>query len=201
VQNELKQPWPDESQSYNYSAYAARKLFQGIAATVPAADSAMKWLRSIAQQMPNGKRMQWRTPTGFLVQHDYQDYKDVRIRIDSCGVSMMIVREFQEGTRPHSMQNAISPNFVHAMDASHLTLTALRMKKNGLDVVAIHDSFGTHPCDVPKMHTNIRESFVELYDNRPVLGEFLWEVGGVGDPPIRGNLDLNAVLTSEFFFC
>lgn len=201
VQNEMKLPWPDDSQSYNYSAYAARKLFQGIAATVPAAASAMKWLRSIAQQMPSGHRMQWRTPSGFLVQHDYQDFKDVRIRIDSCGVSMMVVREFQDGTRPHSMQNAISPNFVHAMDASHLTMTAVRMKNQGLQVVAIHDSFGTHPCDVAGMHSCIRESFVELYSNRSILGEFLWEVGGIGDPPVRGELDINSVTSSEFFFC
>lgn len=201
IECELKRQWPDETQSFSYAMYAARKLFQGIAATVPAADSAMKWLRSVAQQMPNGQRMQWRTPTGFLVQHDYQDYKDVRIRIDSCGVSMMVVREFMEGTRPHSMQNAISPNFVHAMDASHLTMTVHKMKQRDLQVVAIHDSFGTHPCDVAGMHACIRESFTELYDNRSVLGEFLWEVGGIGDPPVRGGLDIKSVLNSEFFFC
>lgn len=184
-----------------YSTYAAKKLFQGIAATVPSAKEAMEWLRSVAQQQPNGKRMQWRTPTGFHVQHDYQAYEDNRVKLNSCGLTHVLVREYTEDTNPNKMQNAISPNFVHALDASHLTLTALRMQEEGSSIVAIHDSFGTHPCDVASMHTCVREAFVELYDNRNIFGEFLWDIEGVGEPPRRGTLDLQAVLSSEFFFC
>ena len=201
VEGEWKIQWPDETKSFQYAMYAARKLFQGIAATVPAAASAMQWLRDVAKQQPNGQRMQWRTPTGFIVQHDYQDYRDVKIQVKSCGVSHMMVRELIDGTKAHSMQNAIAPNFVHAMDGSHLTLTALAMQKRELDIVAIHDSFGTHPCDVASMHECIRESFIELYDSRNILGEFLWDVKGVGEQPMRGTLDLKAVRDSEFFFC
>lgn len=201
VETEMKVPWPDDTKSLQYSIYAAKKLFAGIAATVPAAAAAMRWLRNVAAQQPNGQRMQWRTPTGFLVQHDYQDYGDVRIWLNSCGVSTMIVREMRDGTKAHAMQNAISPNFVHAMDASHLTITALKMRDQGLRIVAIHDSFGTHPSDVAAMHSCIRHSFVELYQNRNTLGEFLWEVGGAGETPMRGNLDLQDVVSSEFFFC
>lgn len=201
VEAELKLVWPDDMKSFQYAMYAARKLFQGIAATVPAAASAMQWLRDVAKQQPSGKRMQWRTPTGFLVQHDYQDYVDTRIVVKSCGVVKMTVRELLNGTRPHSMQNAIAPNFVHAMDGSHLTITAHKMKERGLAVVAIHDSFGTHPCDVPDMHECIRTGFVQLYTNRSILGEFLWDVQGIGEPPGRGTLNLDAVLDSEFFFC
>lgn len=201
IEVEMKYVWPDDVNGFHYATYAARKLFQGIAATVPAAASAMQWLRDVARQQPDGQRMQWRTPTGFLVQHDYQDYKDVRIKVKSCGVSHMMVRELLDGTRAHSMQNAIAPNFVHAMDASHLTRTANKMHERGINVVAIHDSFGTHPCDVATMHECIRTAFVELYDNRNILGEFLWDVQGVGEQPLRGSLDLKAVLDSEFFFC
>ena len=99
------------------------------------------------------------------------------------------------------MQNAIAPNFVHALDASHLTMTALAMKKLGLSMVGIHDSYGTHPSDVTAMHTCIRTSFVELYEGRNVLSDFLWEVNGIGSAPMRGTLDLRKVLDSEFFFC
>lgn len=201
AETEMKVTWPDETKSGHYSMYAAKMLFKGIEATVPAAAAGMRWLRNVASQQPNGQRMQWTTPTGFKVQHDYQDFTDVRIWLNSCGVSSMIVREFTEDTRAMAMQNAIAPNFVHALDASHLTMTALRMRDAGMQVVAIHDSFGTHPCDVASMHSCIRESFVELYKDRNILGEFLWEVSGVGDTPMRGTLDLDSILASEFFFC
>jgi DNA-directed RNA polymerase len=193
--------FPDPLRSYTYCAYAAKKLFVGIAGTVPAADNAMRWLRSVAKGMPKGKRMEWRTPTGFLVQHDYQDYDERILHVHSCGLKQITVREWNEGTKPLQMQNALSPNFVHALDASHLTMTAARMQEAGLFMVGIHDSFGTHAGDVSVMHDIIRETFVTLYSSRNILGEFLWEVGGIGEPPMRGSFDLKNVLESEFFFC
>lgn len=193
--------FPDPLRSYTYCAYAAKKLFQGIAATVPAAENAMRWLKSVAQSMPNGQRMEWKTPTGFLVQHDYQDYDEKILFIRSCGLWQILVREWNGGTKPLQMQNAISPNFVHAMDASHLTFTAKRMSDAGMFMVGIHDSYGTHACDVTAMHKHIREAFVDLYEGKNLLGEFLWEVGGIGEPPMRSTFDLKNVLESEFFFC
>ena len=193
--------WPDSSQSFRYSQYAARKLFHGIAATVPAAENAMHWLRSIAKQHPRGKGMQWRMPTGFVVLHDYRDYDEVRIHIRSCGIGQTIVRNFGDGTNPLQMQNAIAPNFVHALDACHLTMTALAMKNEALSFVGIHDSYGTHLCDVQRMHSCIREEFVRLYEHRNTLGEFLWDINCAGETPTRGSLDLKKVLDSEFFFC
>ena len=180
--------------------YIAKKLFQGIAAAVPAAAQAMHWLKEIARQQPSGQRMSWHTPTGFWVQHDYQDYTDNQVRLNSCGVVQVWVREWNEGTRAHAMRNAISPNFVHALDASHLTMVANAMAADNLAMVAIHDSFGTHPCDVDKMHQHIRQEFVNLYSGPNLLTEFLWEVNGVGEPPFRGSLDLLEVLDSEFMF-
>lgn len=192
--------WLDPSKTFEHCMYIARKLFHGISAAVPSAASAMHWLRNVAKQQPEGKRMQWRTPTGFLVQHDYQDFTDTRVKLNSCGVVFTWVREWSEGTRAHAMQNAISPNFVHALDASHLTMVANAMQSEGLRIVGIHDSFGTHPCDVDSMHSHIRTEFVRLYSRPNLLAEFLWEVDGIGEPPQRGDLDLTEVLNSEFFF-
>lgn len=182
------------------SLYMARKLFAGISVTVPAAAAAMQWLKEIARQQPSGKRMTWKTPAGFVVQHDYQDYTDTQVRLNSCGVVVTMVREWTEGTKAHAMANAISPNFVHALDSTHLSMVANAMHSAGLTMVAIHDSFGTHPCDVDAMHVHIRQEFVNLYARPNLLTEFLWDVEAVGEPPTRGTLDLTEVLESEFFF-
>lgn len=196
----LGKTWLDETKTFEHCMYIAKKLFQGIAAAVPAAAAAMRWLREIAKQQPEGKRMTWHTPTGFWVQHDYQDFTDSKVRLRSCGVDQVMVREWNSGTRAHAMQNAISPNFVHALDASHLTMVANVMHSDGLSMVAVHDSFGTHPCDVDVMHSHIRTEFVRLYSRPNLLAEFLWEVGGIGEPPARGTLDLLEALESEFMF-
>lgn len=201
VRDEMGLAFPEGFRPYDVAAYAAKKLFQGIAATVPAAEAAMQWLRNVARQMPRGQRMEWKSPTGFKVQHDYMDYDEVRVRLRACGVEYVVVREYNDDTKPLPMQNAIAPNFVHALDASHLVFTALDMKVLELHIAGIHDSFGTHACDVAAMHGAIRGSFVRLYQGRNVLSEFLWEVNGVGEVPMRGTLDLESVRESEFFFC
>lgn len=192
-------PWPQDARADVYARYCAKKLFQGIAGAVPAAAEAMRWLREIAQQQPNGKRMEWVTPTGFVVQHDYQGYDEVRIKLRSCGLTDVLIRNWNNDTQTIKMQNAISPNFVHALDAAHITLTASAMQDAGLSMVGIHDSFGTHACDVPSMHKILREQFVQMY-SRNMLGEFLWDVGATSELPQRGNLELSQVLDSEFFF-
>lgn len=192
--------WPEEMSSYNACMYMARKMFEGIAETVPAAAAAMRWLRQVARENPSGKPMQWHTPCGFKVVHDYQDFTDARVRVRSCGVEYLIVRDWGEGTRMHAMQNALPPNFTHGQDATHVTLTANAMCDAGHEFVGIHDSFGTHPSSVDAMHVIIREQFLEMYRRPSLLTTFMWEVDAKLEVPERGDFDLSNVLRSEFFF-
>lgn len=189
-----------EAGAHAYPMYCAKKLFRGIETTVPMAAAAMQMLKKTAGATPTGVRMEWTTPTGFLVQHDYQDYDEKRVPLRSCGVVSVLMRIHNDGTKKSKMMNAIAPNFVHALDGSHVTLTANSMSEHGLCMVSIHDSFGTHPCDVDMMHVIIRTQFVRMYKD-DVLGNFQWEVSGVVDAPMRGNLNLLEVLQNEFFFC
>lgn len=201
LEDEMDVRFPDDVRPYDYAQYAAKKLFQGIAATVPAAENLMHWLRCVAKQVPKGKRMEWTTPIGFKVQHDYQDYTEHEVKLRSCNTTHAIVREFNEDTKPLQMASAISPNFVHALDATHLSMTVERMRGSRLHMAAIHDSFGTHPSDVDTLHVHVRDSFIDLYGNHNVMADFLWEVEGIGEVPMRGTLDLREVANSEFFFC
>lgn len=96
--------------------------------------------------------------------------------------------------------NGVVPNFVHSMDAAHLCMT---LNEFTGQVVPIHDSFGTHPCDVSELHRALRSTFVELYQQFNIQ-EFL-EFNAVDTEehpvPSQGDLDLEAVLTSRFMFC
>lgn len=192
--------WPEECSSFDMSMYLARKMFAGIERAVPAAAAAMRWLRAVVRAQPSGKPLVWSTPVGFQIVHDYRSYDEVRVALRSCGVQRIIVRDWNDGTRTIPMQNAISPNFVHGLDATHLTMTANAMEQLGHDFVGIHDSFGTHPCDVDDLHRCIRTEFVSLYKRHNLFSDFLWQVGGTLEVPERGSFNLDDVLTSEFMF-
>jgi DNA-directed RNA polymerase len=70
---------------------------------------------------------------------------------------------------------------------------------------AVHDSYWTHACDVDEMNEKLRDAFVELHE-QPLLEELrtclALQYPGLDIPPVpaRGNLDLNDVRDSEYFF-
>lgn len=177
----------------------ARALFGGIESALPATVNGMKWLHKVVRDVGREERLTWTLPTGFIVQHDYQTYEDKRVRVASAGIDRVIIREYTDGVRLRGMVNAISPNFIHALDAAHLTMTALACKEQGLAFSAVHDSFGTHPSDVDDLAKNIRDQFISLYSN-DIIGDFIKDVGTEVSPPPVGDFDLNRVATSEFFF-
>lgn len=195
-------PLPEGVRMWEMGAYMASVLFDSIEDTVPAAAAAMRWLRNRAKQYGTDAPMLWHSPTGLLVEHDYRDSTEKRVRIRSCGLQYIVVREVLDSTRSQAMANAISPNFVHALDAAHLTFTARRMRQDGLAMVAIHDSFGTHAGDVDRMHECIREAFVELYTEHDPMQLLLTGIGQQDvSLPTKGTLDLTEFLRSEFGFC
>ncbi|QJD54801.1 putative RNA polymerase [Pseudomonas phage MR6] len=183
------------------SAYMAKLLFAAIADTVPAAAAAMRWLKELVRKTPRDKPIQFTTPIGMFVNHDYPDEEMERIAVRSCGMQYIVMYKQLETTKPLRMQNAIAPNFVHSLDGAHLGYTALRMEAHGLDMVCIHDSFGTHPGDVDVMHTHIREAFIHLYTCKDHLNDLAEQLGLDVTYIGTGKLDLTKVRESEFFFC
>ena len=73
---------------------------------------------------------------------------------------------------PETQKTAFPPNFIHSLDAAHLMLTLNRCRQLGIeDFVAVHDSFGTHACDVAKLGRALRDSFMHLH-RRPLLAQY-----------------------------
>ncbi|QDH84672.1 putative RNA polymerase [Achromobacter phage vB_AxyP_19-32_Axy23] len=192
---------PPGMRMHRLAAYGGKKLFDGIASTNPAAAALMRWFQDVVMSIPKGQGMEWRSPSGFLVRHDYQDYDETVVMLRSCGLREVVVRQRNEDTVPHQMRNAIAPNYIHSCDAAHATLTANEMEALGLNFVGIHDSFGSHACDALTLNDVLRRTFVQMYEENDVLFDFLWSVKGFATVPLKGKLDLKQVLNSEFFFC
>jgi DNA-directed RNA polymerase len=183
------------------AGYLTRLIFRAIEDTVPLAAKAMRWLKDLMRHLDRKHPAQYCTPIGMFVNHDYPDQEQERVRVRSCGVQYVVMYKQLDVTKPQRMQNAIAPNFVHSLDAAHLGFTALRMQHDELDMVCIHDSFGTHPCDVDAMQEHIRAAFVHMYEGKDHLNDLAEQLGLNVTYNGRGNLDLSGVLRSEFFFC
>jgi DNA-directed RNA polymerase len=116
------------------------------------------------------------------------------------GVSSVKMRKGKGEYDKLSSVSSISPNFVHSLDSAHLCKTI-----NTFDgrIVPIHDSFATHPSDVPAMHDVLRSTFVDMYstDVAALLLELLEPAKELPVRPKDGDLDLIKVLESPFMFC
>jgi DNA-directed RNA polymerase len=195
--------------------YLAGKIERAVSATVLKAAEAMEWMQAAAATVAAaGTPIQWTTPLGFPVVQDYRVAKSRQI--DSVIFGKRLQTRIEEETDQidsRKMQNAISPNVVHSLDSSHLLLTVLRAREEGIDAFAlIHDSFGTHPSETPRFFQIIREAFVEMYEG-PVFEnletEFRAQVDekaakakkkSIPELPTSGAFDLSLVEDSPFAF-
>ena len=63
---------------------------------------------------------------------------------------------------------AIIPNIVHSLDASHL-INVINNVKNEAYILPIHDCFGTHPNYMSDLASIVRKEFIKLYSDHSFL--------------------------------
>ena len=186
---------------YSLSSLATpigKALRKGVEDTVPESAVMMKYLQNLVRKHPD-HCMQWVSPVGVPVVNWAEGSLIKRLAIRSMGVSSIqfMTRDNTYSTRIAA--NGIVPNFVHSMDAAHLCKTINDFEGS---ILPIHDSFATHACDVPAMHTSLRSTFVELYSQYKI--ELFLDFNNVSTedfvPPEQGTLNLNDVLSSPFMF-
>jgi DNA-directed RNA polymerase len=175
---------------------------------VVAARKAMTWLQSVARIA--NQPFTWTTPSGFPVVQGYRQFKDRRVKtIMGDAFVFLSFKETTDKLDRVKQALAVSPNFVHSMDASAMMETVRLCRTNDVQSFAmIHDSYGTVAADTETMAMSLRMAFVDMY-RTDVLQKFLVTVAAdLTDevaaqlPPVppKGSLDLDQVLASPFFF-
>ena len=190
------------------ASWLGGQVWKSIGEVVVAATEAMEWLRKAARVATKaGVPLTWTTPSGFVAQQAYWAVKERRVQTRLHGsLVTFVTKEQTQRLDPHRQASGISPNFIHSMDAAALMLTVDECLNHGITSFAmIHDSYGTHACDTDVLGDCLRVVFVDIY-SKDVLGALRDELDAAildGDlPPLppKGDLDLNQVLLSDFFF-
>src|ERR1700726_4592241 len=94
-----------------------------------------------------GIPLYWITPSGMKITQHYLKSKKVSIAISFTGkIKKFIFKESINELNTLKQKQAIIPNIIHSLDATHLI--NLINKANHLSfkpIISIHDCFGTHP--------------------------------------------------------
>lgn len=204
-----------QSDMKEMAMYLKDKVLDSLGITFRETQRCREWIRTVsklvfdAQPPELHNALCWTTPLGLVVRQPYRSHKDHNL-FTMQGFSRIPGDVI--GAAGRKQLTAVAPNLIHSLDATHLAMTALEMQKEGLYMMAVHDSYWTHACDLPMLSKILRKQFVQLYSQHDPLWELKeqWEEAffhdlrrhGVTlpDPPERGTLDLNVVLDSPYFF-
>lgn len=115
----------------------------------------------------------WTTPMGLPIVQPYRKTKrkQVLTALQTVYISDPSAPTTVNATKQAS---AFPPNFIHSLDATHMMLTALDCRDQGITFASVHDSYWTHACSIDRMSEVIRDTFVALHSS-DVLGKLAEE--------------------------
>ncbi|KAL7074858.1 hypothetical protein ACQ4LE_006016 [Meloidogyne hapla] len=203
---------PDRNkEASRFATYLTKRTFDGLTDAFENSKNLMIWFKSCASQALRLRQpLEWVTPLGLPVIQPYVTLEQV-----DDALTFLPIR--------HKQMNAFPPNFVHSLDSTHMMLTSLYCRKLGITFAAIHDCYWTHACDVDEMNKICREQFIALH-KQPIIQKLsqsfnstyltdnvrekmpeklVAEISNVFDSSALklGELDINEVLKSTYFFC
>lgn len=197
------------------SRFLASQIFNAIEEVVKKPAEAMAFLRQIAKALAHeNKPASWITPVGvpWINRYHASTVQRVTLWLSDKGVtlkhSVSVANGWQKQIDKSKAANSIAPNFVHALDASHLMMTVNGLVEEGInDIALVHDSFGVHCSNSRVLSRVLREQFVRLYTEFDPLNDILDYNQGLMVNPSRlptpvskGSLDLEDIMNAEYAF-
>ena len=194
------------------ASYLASVIWDSIGDNLKSARVGMKFLQEIAkivskEQLP----IHWVTPVGFPVYQSYPEMKSKRVKAMLMGeVIKPRINAETDKTDKLRMSNGVAPNVVHSVDSAGMIKTVNIAYKNGIkNFCNVHDSFGTTAGDVEMLNKSIREAFIDMFSKHDILNDFREDVlkqlpdklkSKLPEIPSKGDLDINKLRESKFFF-
>lgn len=121
-----------------------------------------------------GISLSWITPSGLKITQEYLKTKQKIITISIFGKSKkLVIRENESKINSVKQKQAIIPNIVHSLDASHL-INLINEASNikFYPIITIHDCFGTLPNKMSELDYMVRKEFILIYSNGSFLKDF-----------------------------
>jgi DNA-directed RNA polymerase len=164
--------------------------------------SVMNWIKkSVRERMLQGAdKLQWVTPSGFVVAQDLRKSVVRRVNTHLMGTGRITASVYlgPGDVDINHHVSATSPNLVHSWDSSLLHFTFSEWDK---PFSCIHDCVMARSCDMENLSKEIRLHFAEMYKGDP-LKEWAEQIGiQVPDEIMVGDLDVDDVNESPYFFC
>jgi DNA-directed RNA polymerase len=206
--------------------YLAKHIMAAIKSVVKGPAEAMEFMQILAKTLAHeGKPLRWVSPAGLPWINRYHENTTERVELWCYDKGVKVRSRVTVSTgydtpiAKEKAASAVSPNAVHACDASHLLRTVVACAEEGIvDIATVHDSFGCLPSRATRFNQIIREQFLKMYQDHDILAELyesargdLTTAGqerlqnelqkhGFNGVPTKGSLDLTEILHARYAF-
>ncbi len=170
-------------------------MINSMYASVPALLQVTNATKHIAEaSMIQGKcELNWTTYDGFEVTQQYLDNDRNMIRGGSFNA---VVNRHDPFLDTQKMITALSPNFIHSIDSTHIRCTVNAVT---YDLACIHDSVASHACNFYATNKVLRMQMYELHTGHNHLGN-LCESNNVDTPEFQGDYNIKESLDAVNMF-
>jgi DNA-directed RNA polymerase len=167
---------------------------------VPGPMRVMDWIKQeVGAAFKRGvDRLQWVTPSGFVVKQNRRKYSYKRVELEILGTCKIKLEDSPEGPDVNGHKSSTAPNLIHSIDSSILHRAFLKFNA---PFTVIHDSVLCRATDMGELNRVVRETYYDIFSESNPLIEFAKAIGAETEPPVIGDLDLDSVLESTYFFC
>lgn len=167
----------------------------------PGPKEVMDWINTeVVSAIKRGeKEIKWVTPSGFTAIQRFFKLEMKKLDLQLLGrVQVSVAVGDTDKVDLNHHKNATSPNLIHSLDASLLTLSVLKFDA---PICLIHDSVLCRATDMHQLSKVVRETYMHLFAEHDYLNDFAKQIGAETPPPIIGDLNPELVLDSPYFFC
>ena len=169
-----------------------------VAEVLPGPMAVMGWIEdTVRQLMADGAtELVWTSPSGFVVHQQINRLSTKEINLRLMGRVRVSIIDGHTGPDIQRHKNSTSPNFIHSIDAAMLHLAFHDYRK---PFTVIHDSIWSRATDMEEISHLIRQTYRNVFSG-DVLQNWANEIGATTKPPIIGDLSVEDVLDSTYFF-
>lgn len=153
--------------------------------------------------------LHWTTPTDWpwVMAYGAKQKRNAHVRVNGACSTALVYAESATHLDVTAQSDAVSPNFIHALDAAALVFALNAMQRDRISGVGvIHDCVGGLATEMGAIGEAVREGFVRVYREHDPLGSFSEAMlerlndAAVTDLPNSGSFDVNLVSSSRYFF-
>ena len=161
----------------------------------------MEWLRQGVDYRNGGATISWTLPDGFKAFQVADKSKKEQLKV-TIGDKMLqlVYYSFQDKIDKKAHKNAISPNYVHSLDA-YLLREIVRSMPDEAPISTVHDQFSTSSYHIKELQDVAKLAYKKIGD-REVAEEMCAEAFGVRrELPCVGTWSIDEIDDAEFIIC